>query len=67
MEWNKDPRPRFIKTGGGYWRCKVTHQASRKRYDTSEKGRAADRRYRQGPTGRLTRELDEMSRVRVRY
>lgn len=64
MEWNKDSRPRF---DGGYWRCKVKHRAARRRYKASAKGRDTQSRYRNSPTGKLTHQLLEMTRVRVRY
>lgn len=63
MLWNKDGR---LATGG-FWRCNVKHrEAARKRAGTP--ARLEDqRRYRESPAGALTRQLGEMSRVRIRY
>lgn len=78
MRWSKDSRPRY--KAGGYWRCSIKQTASRKRYDqteagrsrhrrygASERGRERSRRYNESPGGAVTRQLHEITRVRINY
>ena len=64
MKWNKDARPRFEKTGGGYWRCREKQKAYYQTERGREKKQGSNARYRATPYGRLVEQLNEMTRIR---